>query len=561
MTNVLQSTTEVFQEVFGVTQSLLLLMNAEKKGKIGYGNHNNPHLNSLLKLSCQLIEKNQSYLLQRKFISWTPTADCPLSLTTLAEQAQVSSLLIIPLYYQQSYLGELCLVHQQDEHQWTEKEFTIIRHLAHQCALSIYYIQQYQHQSLQQQLIKQINEKLNSQQDPEIILKDLLKLVGQSYQVEQVLLLSLEANELKVEQEWTINPTNFSLQSKKIALDEWIALLDNSCKKELDNYSNHWQTMPTVQATFLNLETRSVQPGVLVSVPVHIREKFFGVLVLQSIQTTLSWTREELETLSDIAQQTALAIHHLQYQDQWLTQQIEKLEAQKQQLEFAKKKTSEFLDHTIHELRSPLTGILSFSQILHEQIYGSLNAKQSQYVDVIVSSGQYMLSLVNDFLDLSKISAQREEIVLEAMAVEDVCLAALAMVEVRAVASQLTLKLDIAPDVDFCKADQRRIKQILVNLLTNAIKFTEKGSVTLKVERKQDYLDFSVIDTGIGIKTEDQNKLFQPFQQIKNHLSRKHKGTGLGLALSRQLAQLHGGDITLVSQEGQGSCFTLHLPI
>jgi signal transduction histidine kinase len=125
----------------------------------------------------------------------------------------------------------------------------------------------------------------------------------------------------------------------------------------------------------------------------------------------------------------------------------------------------------------------------------------------------------------------------------------------------IDLNLEIAQDVDVCMTDQKRLKQILLNLLSNAIKFTERGSVTLKVERYSNKLTFSVIDTGIGIKPEDQLLLFQPFKQIYNSLSRKQKGTGLGLAVSKKLAQLHGGDITLVSEEGKGSCFILHLPI
>ncbi|HAC65653.1 MAG TPA: hypothetical protein DCF68_19505 [Cyanothece sp. UBA12306] len=172
-----------------------------------------------------------------------------------------------------------------------------------------------------------------------------------------------------------------------------------------------------------------------------------------------------------------------------------------------------------------------------------------------------LLALVNDFLDLSKIEAQKEEIFLETIAVEDICLSAISMIESKAKEQGLDLIVDIGSNVDFCTVDQRRIKQILLNLLSNAIKFTEKGSVTLKVKSNLELLSFCVIDTGIGIKKDDQEKLFQAFQQIQNHLSRKHKGTGLGLILSRKLAQLHGGDLTLTSEIGKGSCFTLHLPI
>jgi signal transduction histidine kinase len=124
----------------------------------------------------------------------------------------------------------------------------------------------------------------------------------------------------------------------------------------------------------------------------------------------------------------------------------------------------------------------------------------------------------------------------------------------------LQLSLAIAPDVITCIADKRRLKQILVNLLSNAVKFTASGSVTLRVEQTTEAIAFSVIDTGIGIAQADQATLFQPFRQLDSGLNRKYEGTGLGLALSRKLAQLHGGDITVHSELGRGSCFTLHLP-
>ncbi|MGK7961853.1 ATP-binding protein, partial [Crocosphaera sp.] len=143
----------------------------------------------------------------------------------------------------------------------------------------------------------------------------------------------------------------------------------------------------------------------------------------------------------------------------------------------------------------------------------------------------------------------------------DICLAAIAIVQPKAKEENLDLILNLSNQVDFCTVDQRKIKQILINLLSNAIKFTEEGSVTLQVENVDNSLMFCVIDTGIGIKEDDQNKLFQPFQQIHSDLSRKHKGTGLGLALSRKLAQLHQGNLTLKSEYGKGSCFTLELPL
>jgi signal transduction histidine kinase len=300
-------------------------------------------------------------------------------------------------------------------------------------------------------------------------------------------------------------------------------------------------------------------PDSVALVPLCPREFPLGFLCL--------YTREKAEDRVSLMSLSSGAIRPLADQCTLLLQQsrdlsrLEREYLEKQAIEDdLQEKINEYLAHITHELRAPLAGILGFARMLQEQIYGTLTDKQYRYIGAIASSGEHLLSLVNDFQDLSKIEANFEEIFPEKLVVEDVCLASLSIVRARAEEQGLQLDLEIAPAVAFCYADQQRLKQILVNLLSNAVKFTENGSVTLKVQSRDDRLIFSVIDTGIGIPLEEQVKLFQPFQQIPNALSRKHKGTGLGLALSRKLARLHGGDITVISEKGKGSCFTLDLP-
>ncbi|GAB4534095.1 MAG: hypothetical protein Tsb0014_20070 [Pleurocapsa sp.] len=235
---------------------------------------------------------------------------------------------------------------------------------------------------------------------------------------------------------------------------------------------------------------------------------------------------------------------------------IQKLEADKQDWEALEADKQEQISHLNHELRSPISSILGFAKMLKEQHYGPLNPKQMQYVSAVVTTGQHLLDLVNNYLVLAKIEADKQKLDLENLAVEDVCQASLFMVSQKAKDKGIELVLDIANDVDFCIADPVRLKQILVNLIYNGIKFTDQGSVTLQVSLDEKFIKFAAIDTGIGISEENLQKLFQPFQQIKRH----HEGTGLGLVLSRKLAQLHGGDIVVTSEEGKGSCFTLLLP-
>jgi len=243
-----------------------------------------------------------------------------------------------------------------------------------------------------------------------------------------------------------------------------------------------------------------------------------------------------------------------------LRERLAILEAEKKQLQAVVENKEEYFSHLNHELRSPIAAILGFARMLKDEIYGSLNAKQMQYVGAALTTGEHLLDLVNDYLDIAKINANREELYCENLPVEDICQASLAIVQEKARTKGLDLILKMGEDIDFCFADKLRLKQILVNLLTNAVKFTESGSVTLQVKLSQKMLNFLVIDTGIGISKGDCQKLFQPFQQINNSSNRQNKGTGLGLALSKKLARLHGGDIVLTSKIGKGSCFCVSIP-
>ena len=234
------------------------------------------------------------------------------------------------------------------------------------------------------------------------------------------------------------------------------------------------------------------------------------------------------------------------------------IEAQK--LTKIKEEQSKYLSHMNHELRTPISAVIGFAKMLQQRLYGELNAKQAQYIDAIYQSGTYLLELISDLLDISKIQAQKEELFKEQILVNELCESALALVKTKAEEQGLELNLIISSEIDTCFVDQRRLKQVLINLLSNAVKFTEKGSVTLEVTKDDRYLFFKIIDTGIGIDKKSQNRLFQPFSQLKTALNRKYRGTGLGLVISRELARLHGGDISFTSELNKGSCFTVYIP-
>jgi PAS domain S-box-containing protein len=251
---------------------------------------------------------------------------------------------------------------------------------------------------------------------------------------------------------------------------------------------------------------------------------------------------------------------------------IRDITSQKQrelELERSNQLKSDFLAHMSHELRTPLTSILGFSSVLEKQIFGVLNPKQDQYIGQIHRSGQHLLNLINDILDLSKIEAGQMELEIGPTDLQEVCHSAIELVSETARVRDITIDQSRLSEFQL-PADELRIRQVLINLLTNAIKFSHDGGrIGVSADRIDNLLAITVWDEGIGIPTNQQNRLFQPFQQIQSAHSqaartngkRSNIGTGLGLALSRRLVELHQGYITVESIEGEGSKFTVHLPV
>jgi nitrogen-specific signal transduction histidine kinase/CheY-like chemotaxis protein len=255
-------------------------------------------------------------------------------------------------------------------------------------------------------------------------------------------------------------------------------------------------------------------------------------------------------------------IHQLADQ---LHQRSEEITRKNVQLEQASQMKSEFLATMSHELRTPLNAIIGFAEVLGDGLAGELSAQQREHIGDILSSGEHLLALINDILDLSKVEAGRMELDPELLELRPLLDNALSMVKEKALTNRLRLTLEVEDEPPALWADARKLKQILYNLLSNAVKFTGAGGVvTLRARRiagpDGEELELTVADTGIGISEEDQARLFQPFVQIDSSISRNYQGTGLGLAMVKRLAELHGGRVALASQTGKGSIFTVWLP-
>jgi two-component system cell cycle sensor histidine kinase PleC len=289
-----------------------------------------------------------------------------------------------------------------------------------------------------------------------------------------------------------------------------------------------------------------------------------GGLVMTAADITAIKNQEEARRLNEEQLQNAVA--GLERSQEQLAELARKYETEKVKAEGANRAKSEFLANMSHELRTPLNAINGFSEIMMNEMFGALgDPRYKGYSQDIHSSGQHLLALINDILDMSKIEAGKMNLKFEPMHLEDVAEDAVRLIRNRAEAAGLALSIEF-PHLPEIEADYRAIKQVLLNLLSNAIKFTPRaGSVTIRAEIRRDpfgdMVKVSVIDTGIGIAKEDLARLARPFEQVESQFSKTTQGTGLGLALTKSLIHMHDGGLEMHSQPGEGTTVTFTLPV
>ncbi|MFO1313747.1 MAG: GAF domain-containing protein [Burkholderiales bacterium] len=302
-----------------------------------------------------------------------------------------------------------------------------------------------------------------------------------------------------------------------------------------------------VRKLLVRLDLRS-----MLAVPLLRESHLLGGLVVNR-RAPGAFDPQVVELLKTFATQSALAIQNARL--------YREIEIKSRELETASRHKSEFLANMSHELRTPLNAIIGFSEVLSERLFGELNAKQAEYVVDIAESGRHLLMLINDILDLSKIEAGRMELDASEMDLARTIEQTLVLVRERAERRGIALSCAIGSGVGAIHADARKVKQVLLNLLSNALKFTPAGGrVDVGAAAFDDRVEVSVSDTGIGIAPEDQDAVFEEFRQVGASAA-KSEGTGLGLAISRKFIELHGGRIFLQSTPGVGSTFTFTLPV
>jgi GAF domain-containing protein/anti-sigma regulatory factor (Ser/Thr protein kinase) len=296
---------------------------------------------------------------------------------------------------------------------------------------------------------------------------------------------------------------------------------------------------------------RATGSRTVLAVPLLVEGSAISTIVVAR-RTVRPFSEREVQIVETFADQAAIAIQNVRL--------FNEIQDQSRQLEVASRHKSEFLANMSHELRTPLNAIIGFSEVLLQGIFGDVNEKQREYLADVLGSGQHLLSLINDILDLSKIEAGRMDLELSTFSFRDALDSGLTIVRERAARHAIQLNAVVASDVGALEADERKVKQILYNLLSNAVKFTpDGGRVDVSVRVENGDVRVEVRDTGIGVAPEDQEQIFEEFRQVGRERSRE--GTGLGLTLTKRFVELHGGRIWLESTPGKGSTFTFTLPL
>jgi two-component system sensor histidine kinase/response regulator len=454
------------------------------------------------------------------------------------------------------------------------------------------------HQVEQERLLNQVITQIRQSLELNVILETAVAQVRQFLGVDRLLIYQLQPSKQSsaaIEYVPEVEPT---VASRYISYDSYVTyearsseeiaslrhLSDDYCSAQIPHLFEQYQkgipiSVDNIATAYADepqllhlLKAAHVQSKL--AAPIMVHDQFWGLLVAHQCHYIRHWKESEKMFLRQIAEHLAIAIDQAELYAQ-LQQQKEALEQgvieRTRDLrdamlaaQSANQAKSEFLAAMSHELRTPLTSIIGMSSTLMRWIAEELTPRQRNHLQTIHDSGQHLLELINDILDLSQLEAGHLVLRYEECSISSIAQQSLMIVEEQATVGQIDLRLDvrIEADNDILVADPQRLQQILLNLLSNAIKFTpEQGQVVLSIFQSDKVMNLQVKDTGIGIADEQQPLLFQKFQQLDTSYSRRYSGTGLGLALTKNLVELHGGSITVESTVGVGSIFTVRLPM
>jgi PAS domain S-box-containing protein len=543
---------------------------------------------------------------------------------------QVRANLVVPLLNGSELWGLLCIHHCATPRSWQAIEINLIEHIAEQIGIGIQQATLYEKVQSELEIRWRAEEAIALQLRQQRTLGAIAQQIRNSLKIEDILAATTaQVRELMMVDRATIFRVFPDLKIRaveEVVVPEYPSLVgmewerEPFSKEEFDFYiqgqprivvdvmQDVWSAQCQKWVGMSKVKSKIVAPILLRGdhktyrsiEPTDDRVQLWGLLSVHACGSPRSWQDAEAQLLQQIADQLAIAIQQASLFEQLQQELIEREQAEaqlrqsNQELARATRLKDEFLASMSHELRTPLNTILGMSEGLQDAAFGSINERQQKSLSTISKSGKHLLALINDILDLSKIEANKFQLELSDVPVQDLCQNSLLFIKELALKKQIRLTTELPDYLKRIKirVDDRRCRQVLINLLSNAVKFTPEGGsiildvrLTARLDRQPQggdlalppaidplpsqqhstapspwQITFSIIDTGIGIEPQNIAKLFQSFVQIDSSLSRQYAGTGLGLALVKRIVEMHGGTVSVQSQVNQGSCFAVSMP-
>ncbi len=527
-------------------------------------------------------------------------------LVDFLRQIKVRAKLVLPIVDKQELWG-LLIAHQCEESRdWQNWEIDLMKQLSNQLSIAI------QQSNLYQQLQLELKERqakdlvIHRQVETESLLREITQRIRESLDLQTIFARATEDIRHLIDAERVgifqfasnsnFNEGEFVAESVVAGFDSVMAdKIHDRCFGEQYAVYYHQGRIQKVSDIYdsgltechINILAK-FQVRANLAVPLLDGANLWGLLCIHQCSRPRYWRESEINLVKQIANQLAIGIQQAnlferlqrelqerQQAETKLTEINQELAISNQELARATRLKDEFLANMSHELRTPLNAILGMTEALQDEIFGTINERQIRALQTVDHSGNHLLSLINDILDLAKIESGQVELNCNPTAVDNLCQSSLSFVKQQALQKRIKLQVKIPDRLPEIVLDERRIRQVLINLLNNAIKFTpEGGSVILEVTiepgeilptqanypTRASSIRFAVSDTGIGITAENIQKLFQPFVQIDSALNRQYMGTGLGLSLVKRMVSMHGGTVSVTSEVGVGSCFSFHIP-
>jgi signal transduction histidine kinase len=461
--------------------------------------------------------------------------------------------LAAPIRFRDQIIGVLDLQETDEPRQWTDDEIALVRAISDQVGLALENARLFadtQRRAEQLSTINRIGLSINSDLDMKGVLNALYKEIRRIVDADSFYVALYDASTGMIEFPLLISQNRpIELEPRHINSEPGITGHVIHLRQSL-----HIQDVKALpeDAPYRGVIVDDDPTRSYIGIPLLSRDQVIGVLSVQGRRPN-AFTEEDVELLATVATQASTAIEN--------ARAYERLTETADELREIDRFRTQFLANMSHELRTPLNSIIGFSRVMLKGIDGPLTELQNADLNSIYNSGQHLLTLINSILDMSKIEAGKMELSFAEVHMSDILDAVLTTTEALIKDRPIELCAEVPDELPTVWADSQRVRQVLLNLMSNAAKFTEEGYITLRAKASSEYVTLSVSDTGVGIGPDAQKRLFIPFQQVDGSTTRRAGGTGLGLAISRSFVEMHGGEIWVESELGKGSTFSFTLPV